>query len=175
MFKATDILWFVEIDNFTNLLLVFKKSTYRAIIVMHWFYLPSDSFLLNLSRSLFFRAEMTWHLLIKPCAQFKTIFINIGQGVMTLRCEIECWIQRKKWPKFDFQLKLHTNHVFCYQNTLSPSFILFTWFIWSKNMCKHTLTHIIAKQCNFWLKKKRRKKRDFDDFRWFSRFLTWRH
>ena len=59
----------------------------------------------------------------------------------------------KNWPKTDFQWKLHTNRVFCFQDTLSLCFILFIWFIWSKNMCKHTLTHIIAKKCNFCLKK----------------------
>ena len=63
----------------------------------------------------------------------------------------------KNWPKTDFQWKLHTNRVFfcfvLFQDTLSLSFILFIWFIWSKNMCKHTLTHIIAKKCNFCLKK----------------------
>ena len=47
-------------------------------------------------------------------------------------------------------------------------FILFIWFIWSKNMCKHTLTHIIAKKCNFaW---KIAKNHDFGDFWWFSCF-----
>ena len=62
----------------------------------------------------------------------------------------------KNWPKTDFQWKLHTNRVFCtflFQDTLSLCFILFIWFIWSKNMCKHTLTHIIAKKSNFCLKK----------------------
>ena len=57
---------------------------------------------------------------------------------MTRRCVIECWVQRKT----DFQWKLHTNRVFfCFQDTLSLCFVLFIWFIWSKNMCKHTLTH----------------------------------
>ena len=68
---------------------------------------------------------------------------------MTRRCVIERWVQRKT----DFQWKLHTNRVFCFQDTLSLCFTLFIWFIWSKNMCKHTLTHIIAKKCNFCLKK----------------------
>ena len=43
----------------------------------------------------------------------------------------------------------HKSCFFCFQDTLSLCFILFIWFIWSKNMCKHTLTHIIAKKCNF--------------------------
>ena len=84
----------------------------------------------------------------------------------------------KNWPKTDFQWKLHTNRVFlflvcfcfCFQDTLSLCFILFIWFIWSKNMCKHTLTHIIVKKCNFCLKNSEKP--------WFLVifvFLTWRH
>ena len=73
---------------------------------------------------------------------------------MTRRCVIARWVQRKT----DFPLKLHTNRVFffiffVFQDTLPLCFILFIWFIWSKNMCKHTLTHIIANKCNFCLKK----------------------
>ena len=81
---------------------------------------------------------------------------------MTRRCVIERWVQRKIDQKTDFQWKLHTNHVFCFQDTLSLCFILFIWFIWSKNMCKHTLTHIIAK--NATLLEKIAKNHDFGDF-----------
>ena len=78
----------------------------------------------------------------------------------------------KNWPKTDFQWKLHTNRVFCFQDTLSLCFILFIWFIWSKNICKHTLTHIIAKKCNFAWKNSEKiaKNHDFGDFWWFSCF-----
>ena len=78
----------------------------------------------------------------------------------------------KNWPKTDFQWKLHTNRVFCFQDTLSLCFILFIWFIWSKNMCKHTLTHIIANKCNFAWKNSEKvaKNHDFGDFWWFSCF-----
>ena len=79
----------------------------------------------------------------------RPFFKKIGPRVMTWRCVIERWVQRKT-PKTDFQWKVHTNRVFCFQDTLSLCFIL---FIWSKYMCKHTLTHIIAKKCNFCLKK----------------------
>ena len=49
---------------------------------------------------------------------------------------------------------------------------LFIWFIWSKNMYKHTLTHIIAKKCNFAWKNSEilAKNHDFGDFWWFSCF-----
>ena len=81
-----------------------------------------------------------------PCAWFKTIFVKIGPRVMTLRCVIAHWVNEK----LDFPLKLHINRVFC---ALPLCFILFIWFICSKNVCKHSLTHIIAKKCNFCLKK----------------------
>ena len=108
---------------------------------------------------------------------------KIGPGVMTRHCVIEHWVQRKT----DFQWKLHTNRVFCIflwlQDTLSLCFILFIWFIWSKNMCKHTLRHmfiwsknmckhtlrhILPKHATFaW---KIAKNHDFGDFWWFSCF-----
>ena len=92
---------------------------------------------------------------------------------MTRHCVIERWVQRKT----DQKLIFNGNYtqivvffcIFLFQDTLSLCFILFIWFIWSKNMCKHTLTHIIAKKCNFCLKKIA-KNHDFGDFWWFSCF-----
>ena len=78
----------------------------------------------------------------------RPFFKKIGPRVMTWRCVIERWVQRKTDQKLIFNgnyTQIATNRVFCSQDTLSLCFILFTWFIWSKNMCKHTLTHIIAK------------------------------
>ena len=75
---------------------------------------------------------------------------------MTWRCVIERWVQRKTDQKLIFNgnyTQIATNRVFCSHDTLSLCFILCICFIWSKNMCKHTLTHIIAKKCNFCLKK----------------------
>ena len=117
---------------------------------------PPRHFLLYLSRLLFFRAETSWLFSFKPCAHFKTIFRKIGPGVMTRRCVIERWVQRKTDQKLIFNgnyTQIVFFVVFLFQETLSLCFILFIWFIWSKNMCKHTLTHIIAKKCNFCLKK----------------------
>ena len=70
---------------------------------------PLRHFLLYLCRLLFFRAETSSLFSFKPCARFKTIFIKIGPRVMTRRCVIARWVQRKT----DFPLKLHTNRVFC--------------------------------------------------------------
>ena len=70
---------------------------------------PFQHFLLYLCWLLFFRAETSWPFSYKPCARFKTIFIKIGPRVMTQRCLIARWVQRKT----DFPLKLHTNRVFC--------------------------------------------------------------
>ena len=75
---------------------------------------------------------------------------------MTRRCVIERWVQRKTDQKLIFNGKYTQIVFFCFQDTLSLCFTLFIWFIWSKNMCKHTLTHIIAKKCNFCFKKQRK-------------------
>ena len=117
---------------------------------------PPRHFLLYLSRLLFFRAETSWLFSFKPCAHFKTIFLKNRTGGYDAALRNRALGPTKNWPKTDFQWKLHTNRVFCsflFQDTLALCFILFIWFIWSKNMCKHTLTHIIAKKCNFCLKK----------------------
>ena len=65
---------------------------------------------------------------------------RIGRGVMQRHCVIQRWVQRKT------DQKLHINCVFCFQDRRSLCFILFVWFICSKNMFKHTLTHTIAKK-----------------------------
>ena len=104
---------------------------------------------------------------------------------MTRRCVIERWVQRKTDQKLIFNGN-YTQIVFfvfffLFQDTLSLCFILFIWFIQSKNMCKYTLTHIIAKKCNFCLKKQRKTMilAIFGDFRVFdmTSLMTslWRH
>ena len=118
----------------------------------------------------FFRAETSWLFSFKPCARFKTIFKKIGPRVMTRRCVIERWVQRKLTKNWFSMEITHKSCFFCFQDTLTLCFILFIWFIWSKNMCKHTLTHIIAKKCNFAWKN--------SENPWFWRFfvfLTWPH
>ena len=77
---------------------------------------------------------------------------------MTRRYVIEGWVQRKTDQKLIFngnytQIVFFVFFFFLFQDTLSLCFISLIWCIWSKNMCKHTLTHIIAKKCNFCLKK----------------------
>ena len=100
---------------------------------------------------------------------------------MTRRYVIERWVQRKTDQKLIFNGNYTQIVFFCFQDTLSLCFILFIWFIWSKNMCKHTLTHIIAKKCNFCLKKQRKTLilAIFGDFRVFNMtsLMTslWRH
>ena len=73
--------------------------------------------------------------------------------------QISIEITHKSW--FFFVFFVHIHYVLSY-------FIL---FISSKNVCKHFLTHITAKTCNFCLEKQR-KNDDFGDFKRFSRFLT---
>ena len=113
---------------------------------------PLPHFLLYLCRLIFFRSETSRLSFFKPCARFKTIFIKIEPRVMTRRCVIAHWVQRKT----DFPLKLHTNRVFCLLSLSGyTSTIMFylIYLVWSKNMCKRTLPHIIAEKCNFCLKK----------------------
>ena len=68
---------------------------------------------------------------------------------MTRRCIIDRWVQRKTDQKLIFNGNYTQIFFFCFQDTLSLCFILFIWFIWSKNMCKHTLTHIIVQNATF--------------------------
>ena len=114
---------------------------------------PPDFSLFFLIFDNFFTVKVTsWLFSFKPCARFKTIFIKIESRVMMRRCVIARWVQRKT----DFPLKLHTNRVFCHfclSGYTSTMFLSYLLGLMSKNMCKHTLTHIIAKKCNFCLKK----------------------
>ena len=67
----------------------------------------------------------------------------------------------------NFTLKIGPNRYY----VLSYLFAYIYLLICRKNVCKHSLTHIIAKKCNF-LFEKQRKKDDFGAFKRFSRFLT---
>ena len=72
---------------------------------------------------------------------------------MTRRCVIERWVQRKTDQKLIFNGNYTKIVFFVFQDALSLCFILFIWFIWSKNMCKHTLTYIIVKKMQLLLEK----------------------
>ena len=110
---------------------------------------PLRHFLLYLCRLLFFRAETSCLFSFKPYARFKTIFIKIGPRVMTRRCVIAR-------PWYNEKLIFHWNYTqivffvfFCLSGYTSTMFYLIYLHIYYK----HTLTHIIAKKCNFCLKK----------------------
>ena len=85
---------------------------------------------------------------------------------MTRRCVIERWVQRKTDQKLIFNGN-YTQIVF-FVFRIHFHYVLFIWFIWSKNVCKHTLTHIIAKKMQLLLEKIA-KNHDFGNF-W--RFLV---
>ena len=138
---------------------------------------PLDIFCYISASCYFFTLKLHDVFLFKPCAQFKIIFKKIGPRVMTGRCIIVRWVQRKTDQKLIFNenytqimffvFRIHFHYVLSY---------LFGLF-WFKHMCKHTLTHIIAKKCNFaWKNSKKIAKKP-----WFWRFLvifvffTWRH
>ena len=72
---------------------------------------------------------------------------------MTLCCEIECWVQRKNWPKVDFQLKLHTHYVFLLSEyTFTMFHLIFGLF--EVRTCVSLQWHtLLRKKINFCLKK----------------------
>ena len=71
---------------------------------------------------------------------------------MTQRCVIEHWVQRKTDQKLIFNGN-YTQIVFLFSGYTFTMFYLIYLVYLKENMCKHTLTHIIAKKCNFCLKK----------------------
>ena len=132
---------------------------------------PLDIFCHISAGCYFFALKLHDFFFFKPCAQFKTISKKIGPRVMTRRCVIERWVQRKTDQKLIFNGN-YTKIVLFVFRIHFHCFILFIWFIWRKNMCKQTLTHIIAKTCNFAWKNSEKiaKNHDFGDFWWFSCF-----
>ena len=134
---------------------------------------PPQHFLLYLSRLLFFRAETSWLFSFKPCAQSKTIFSKIGPSVMTRRCVIERWVQRKTDQKLIFNgnytqimffvFRIHFHYVLSY---LFGSFGVRTCvsILWHTSLPKNaTLLEKIAKKSWFWR------------FLVIFVFFTWRH
>ena len=133
---------------------------------------PLRHFLLYLSRLLFFRAETSWLIFFKPCAQFKSIFLKLGPRSMTRRCVIEHWVQRKTDQKLIFNgtytqilifvFRIHFHYV------LSYLFGLFgvgtcVSILWHTSLPKNaTLLEKIAKKIA--------KNHDFGDFWWLSCF-----
>ena len=63
---------------------------------------PLDIFCYISAGCYFFALKLHDFFSFKPCARFKTIFFLIGPGVMTWRCVIERWVQRKTNQKLIF-------------------------------------------------------------------------
>ena len=123
-------------------------------------YLRWLTFFRNETSGLFFSLE--------PCARLKTILVKVRPRVLMLCRVIARWVNEK----LHFPLKLHINRVFFFFFCALPlCYILFIWFICSKNVSKHSLTHIIAKKCNFCLRKIAKN----DDFGDFNNFNVFRH
>ena len=71
---------------------------------------PPSTFFCYISAGCYFFALKILDFFSSSLAlDLRPIFIKIGPRVMTRRCVIACWVQRKT----DFPLKLHTNRVFC--------------------------------------------------------------
>ena len=128
---------------------------------------PPSTFLLYLRWLTCCSTETSWLFSFELCTRLKTIFVKIEPRVMTLRRVIARWVKQKFW----FSIEITHKSCFCLHCALPLCFILFIWFICSKNVCKHSLAHIIAKTCNC-LFEKIAKNDDFGDFKRFSRFLT---
>ena len=98
---------------------------------------------------------------------------KIGPGVMTRGCVIERWVQRKTDQKLIFNGNYTQIVFFCFQDTLSLCFILFSWFIGVRT-CVSILWHTsLPKNATFAWKNSEKP--------WFWRFLVifvfliWRH
>ena len=132
---------------------------------------PLRHFLLYLSRLLFFRAETLWLVFFRPCARFNTIFVKIGPRIMTRRCVIERWVQRKTDQNLtDFQWKLHTNRVFFVFRIHFHYVLSYLFGLFGVRTCVSILWHTsLPKNATFCLKKIA-KNHDFGDFWWFSCF-----
>ena len=129
---------------------------------------PSTFFLLYLSRLSFFRAETSWIFFFKPCAQFKTIFLKIEPRVMTRRCVIERWVQRKTDQKLIFNGN-YTQIVF-FVFRIHFHYVLFYLFgLFGARTCVSILWHTSLPK-NATLLEKIAKNHDFGDFWWFSCF-----
>ena len=127
--------------------------------------LPPFDIFYNLCWLLFFHAETSWLFSFKSCAWFKTIFIKIRPRVMTRRCVIARWVQRKT----DFPLKLHTNRVFLSFRIHFHYVLSYLFGLFGVRICVSILWHTsLLKNATFaW---KIAKNHDFGDFWWFSCF-----
>ena len=134
---------------------------------------PPRHFLLYLSRFLFFRAETSWLFFFKPCARFKTIFFKIGPRVMTQRCVIERWVQRKTDQKLIFNGN-YTQIVFFVFRIHFHYVLSYLFGLFGVRTCVSILWHTsLPKNATFAWKNSEKP--------WFLRFLvifvflTWRH
>ena len=128
---------------------------------------PLQHFLLYLSRLLFFRSETSWLFFFKPCAQFKTIFLKIGPRVMTRRCVIERWVQRKTDQKLIFNGN-YTQIVF-FVFRIHFHYVLSYLFGFGVRTCVSIIWHTSLPK-NATLLEKIAKNHDLGDFWWFSCF-----
>ena len=123
---------------------------------------PPQHFLLYLSRLLFFRAETSWLFSFKPCAQFKTIFLKIGPRVMTRRCVIERWVQRKTDQKLIFNGN-YTQIVFFVFRIHFHYVLSYLFGLFGVRTCVSILWHTSLPK-NATLLEKIAKNHDFGDF-----------
>ena len=100
----------------------------------------------------------------KPCAQFKTIFKKIGPRVMTRRCVIERWVQRKTDQKLIFNGN-YTQTVFFVFRIHFHYVLSYLFGLFGVKTCLSILWHTsLPKNATFAWKNREKP--------WFGRFLV---
>ena len=93
---------------------------------------PSTFFVISQPVVIFFALKLPNFFPSSLTLDLRPFFLKIGLGVMTRRCVIERWVQRKTDQKLIFNGNYTQIVFFCiflFQDTLSLCFILFIWFI----------------------------------------------
>ena len=128
---------------------------------------PLDIFC-YISAGCYFFALKLHDFFFKPCAQFKTIFLKIGSRVMTRRCVIERWVQRKTDQKLIFNGN-YTQIVFFVFRIHFHYVLSYLFGLCGVRTCVSILWHTSLPK-NATSLEKIAKNLDFGDFWWFSCF-----
>ena len=128
---------------------------------------PSTFFCYISAGCYFFALKLHDFFPCKPCGQFKTIFLKIRPRVMTQRCVIERWVQRKTDQKLIFNGN-YTQIVF-FVFRIHFHYVLSHFGLFGVRTCVSILWHTSLPK-NATLLEKIAKNHDFGDFWWFSCF-----
>ena len=130
---------------------------------------PPDIFCYISAGCYFFALKLQWLFFFKPCAQFKTICTRIKPRVMTRRCVIERWVQRKTDQKLIFNGN-YTQIVFFVFRKHFHYVLSYLFGLFGVRTCVSILWHTALPKNATFAWKKRAKNHDFGDFWWCSCF-----